>query len=115
MHKQGSPFPYLSFLLFCALSNYSMLMHAILPLNRKCIFFFFLISKREETVLKRNTKAMTQNIQKRMHPLPSWDKKQLSKAEEQKNHPHRDPTHSMKPTKVEGPFCMNNFVSDQRK
>ena len=115
MHKQGSPFPYLSFLLFCVLSNYSMLMHAILPSNRKCILFYFLISKREETVLKRNTKTMTQNIQKRMHPPSQLGQKQLSKAEKQKNHPHRDPTHSMKPTKVEGPSCMNNFLSDQRK
>ena len=70
---------------------------------------FFWTSKREETILKRDVKTMTQNIQKRCTPFPNWDKKQLSKVEKQKSHPYQDPTQSMKPTKVKGPFFTKQF------
>ena len=67
------------------------------------ISFFFLISKREETVLKRDAKIATQNIQKRSTPSPARTKNSCQKWRTQKNHPYQDPTQSMKPTKVKRP------------
>ena len=84
--------------------------------------YYFYINKRDKIVLKRTAKTATQSVQSRnttpsppLSPLPNWNK-QLSNTEEQeKPHPQQEPTQSMKPTKVEGPSFMNNFISLQRK
>ena len=78
--------------------------------------YYFYINKRDKIVLKRVAKTVTHSVQSgNTSFLPSW-KKQLSNTEEQeKPHPQQEPTQSMKPTKVEGPSFMNNFISLQRK
>ena len=85
--------------------------------SREIFFFFvFFLSGRKEIVLKRDAKIATQKNTKEMHP-PPWlgHKNSRQKQRSQKNHPHRYPTQSMKPTKVEGPSFMNNFISDHIK